>query len=272
MPYATSEGVRIHYEVEGAGPPLMLHHGIASNIKRWHDCGYVEALRDQYRLIIVDAVGHGESDRTLDPAAFERLHRVRQMLAVLDAEGVERAHFFGYSMGGRVGYALSKYAPARFLSFVIGGASPFRSNARRAFAMRWAGRAFRPLGPLQRPLVRVALRPALRIVRPRASRGQMDTYCAMVLMGIGERGSYRDDIATMSTPTLLFGGGLEGTPILKGMQRAAGLLPSASFVLLPELDHHTAMCTSAVTLQHILPFLAQVSVDAGLLPAGDVGV
>lgn len=39
MPYATNEGVRIHYEVEGSGPPLVLHHGYSGRMERWYDGG-----------------------------------------------------------------------------------------------------------------------------------------------------------------------------------------------------------------------------------------
>ena len=45
MPYATHQDVRIHYQVEGAGPPLVLLHGFNSSLERWYESGYVESLR-----------------------------------------------------------------------------------------------------------------------------------------------------------------------------------------------------------------------------------
>lgn len=59
MPYADHQGTRIHYEVEGDGPPLVLQHGFTGNLKRWYSFGYVAALKSNYRLILVDARGHG---------------------------------------------------------------------------------------------------------------------------------------------------------------------------------------------------------------------
>ena len=49
MPYADNQGVRIHYQVEGDGPPLVLQHGFLQSIEDWHECGYVDALKGDYR-------------------------------------------------------------------------------------------------------------------------------------------------------------------------------------------------------------------------------
>ena len=45
MPYATSNGVRIYYEREGSGPPLVLHAGFGATLDLWRECGYLSALR-----------------------------------------------------------------------------------------------------------------------------------------------------------------------------------------------------------------------------------
>ena len=69
MLYAHNQGVRIHFTVEGEGPPLVLQHGFASSLQTWYITGYVEALQSDYQLILVDARGHGGSDKPHDPAA-----------------------------------------------------------------------------------------------------------------------------------------------------------------------------------------------------------
>jgi pimeloyl-ACP methyl ester carboxylesterase len=58
MPYANNDGTKIHYEVDGAGPPLVLQHGFTSCIEDWFKNGYVAALRPRYRLVLIDARGH----------------------------------------------------------------------------------------------------------------------------------------------------------------------------------------------------------------------
>ena len=55
MPFADNNGVRIHYQVEGEGPPLVLHHGLAGTLEDWRYFGYVEELKRDYQLILMDA-------------------------------------------------------------------------------------------------------------------------------------------------------------------------------------------------------------------------
>lgn len=50
MPYANNQGIRIHYRVEGEGPPMILQHGFSSTLETWYDYGYVDALQQNYRL------------------------------------------------------------------------------------------------------------------------------------------------------------------------------------------------------------------------------
>jgi pimeloyl-ACP methyl ester carboxylesterase len=50
------------------------------------------------------------------------------VLAVLDSLHIKKAHFFGYSFGGRVGFGMARYAPERVSSLVIGGAHPYEDS------------------------------------------------------------------------------------------------------------------------------------------------
>jgi hypothetical protein len=47
--------MQIHYRIEGAGSPLVLQHGFTESIEDWFECGYVDALKSDYRLILIDA-------------------------------------------------------------------------------------------------------------------------------------------------------------------------------------------------------------------------
>jgi pimeloyl-ACP methyl ester carboxylesterase len=128
MAFATSsDGVRIAYDVVGNGPPLLLHHGFAVSARVWHEPDYVTPLQDRYRLILMDARGHGESDNPHDPADYVMPRRVADVTAVLDALGIDQVHFLGYSMGARVGFAVGTLAPDRIASFILGGSDPFLS-------------------------------------------------------------------------------------------------------------------------------------------------
>ena len=70
MPSANNQGIRIYYEVEGSGPALVLAHGLGGSHEDWLDMGWVEALGDRFQLIMVDARGHGRSDKLYDPEAY----------------------------------------------------------------------------------------------------------------------------------------------------------------------------------------------------------
>jgi pimeloyl-ACP methyl ester carboxylesterase len=70
MAFANNKGIRIHYEVEGDGPPLVIQHGYSDSIETWYELGYVDALKGTHRLILVDARGHGASDKPYDTAAY----------------------------------------------------------------------------------------------------------------------------------------------------------------------------------------------------------
>ena len=103
MPYVDSNGVRIHYHVQGCGPELVLQHGFTSSLQNWGAYGYVDALKGAYRLILIDARGHGDSDKPHNVDQYELSLRVGDVTSVLDDLGVGKAHYLGYSMGGRIG-------------------------------------------------------------------------------------------------------------------------------------------------------------------------
>jgi pimeloyl-ACP methyl ester carboxylesterase len=121
MPYANNQGVRIHYQIEGNGPALALQHGFTDSLENWYDLVYVNALKQDYRLILVDARGHGASDKSQDPHVHAWQFYVADLIAVLEHLHIPTAHFFGYSMGGSIGFAIAQFAPHRFASSIIGG-------------------------------------------------------------------------------------------------------------------------------------------------------
>jgi pimeloyl-ACP methyl ester carboxylesterase len=125
MPFITRGGVRIHYEVQGEGLPLLLHAGGAGDLESWRLAGYVDALQSEHRLILMDHRGHGRSDKPRDP----RAHRIEEyrddVRAVLDAAQCDRAIFVGYSDGSKVGAALAEGDPGRVSALIdIDGLEP----------------------------------------------------------------------------------------------------------------------------------------------------
>lgn len=126
MSRTNNDGVQIHYEVEGDGPPLVLCHGSFGSLEDWRDFGYVDALRDRHKLVLIDSRGHGKSDKPTDQLSYGLELRASDVVAVLDALGIGVCDYMGYSMGGWIGFGLARYAPHRFRSLILGGAHPFK--------------------------------------------------------------------------------------------------------------------------------------------------
>jgi len=133
MPYANNRGIKIHYEVEGDGPPLVLHHGFTSSLEIWKLLGYTDLLKKYFKLIMLDSRGHGKSDKPLDVDAYSMFNRVNDIVTILDELEIKKTHFIGYSMGGWIGFGMAQYAIERVNSFIIGAAHPYADHRWESF-------------------------------------------------------------------------------------------------------------------------------------------
>jgi pimeloyl-ACP methyl ester carboxylesterase len=123
--YAVNRGQRIAYDVAGGGDgAVVLLHGLGQRRTDWAVCGYVDGLGDQFQVISIDSLGHGESDSPDDCSLYSRSQRAGDVVAVLDAVGAEKAHVVGYSMGGWLASAVLVHAPERLRSVCFGGWDP----------------------------------------------------------------------------------------------------------------------------------------------------
>lgn len=120
--FASFDGVGIAYATAGSGPDVLLLHGFAADHHvNWVAPGVVDALvAAGRRVIVLDARGHGQSDKPHDPAAYENDAMARDARALLDHLEVERADIVGYSMGSLVSTRLVPDEP-RARSCVLGG-------------------------------------------------------------------------------------------------------------------------------------------------------
>lgn len=256
VPYATHDGIRIWYEVAGSGPLLVLHIGFAGWLENWADAGYVAALRDTYRLVLLDPRGQGRSDAPHDPEAYAPSQRVGDLLAVLDAEGIGRSHFWGYSMGGHVGYAVGQLAPDRVMSLILGGASPFGGYPRPTDGDEM-------LDGLRKGMVGLAAQWEAEFPdcwmspgeRERTLASDAEALVAARRARLMEIDLTVDTVAAIRIPALLYAGTLDEPELVT---RAADLMPNASFVALEDLDHAQAFEHSNKVLPHVQRFLARM--------------
>ncbi|MFX0030415.1 MAG: alpha/beta fold hydrolase [Candidatus Hermodarchaeota archaeon] len=121
MPEFTNDGVKIYYEIEGKGPPVLLIHGFSSSMEyNWKQQGWLDALKDNFKVILIDCRGHGKSDKPHDKAFYgQRMQD--DVVKLLEHLSIEKANLFGYSMGALITYSLLLRKPEIFISAILGG-------------------------------------------------------------------------------------------------------------------------------------------------------
>ena len=122
--YARSGGLRIAYELRGTmhwrRPWLVLIQGMGFDRLGWKPV--LGKLRRHFRLVLVDNRGFGRSDRPTD--SFAVADMADDIIAVLDAAGVCRAHVIGASLGGMVAQELAITHPERVDGLVLACTAP----------------------------------------------------------------------------------------------------------------------------------------------------
>jgi 3-oxoadipate enol-lactonase len=113
--HALNGDVRIAYDVQGDGAPVLLIHGLGYG--RWGWQPLTDDLARRYRVITLDNRGYGSSDKPAGP--YTAAQMAGDAVAVLEAAGVDRAHVVGTSLGGAVAQELALRHPARVEKLVL---------------------------------------------------------------------------------------------------------------------------------------------------------
>ena len=248
MPYVDNGGVRIHYRAEGQGPALVLQHGFTESVVDWYEAGYVERLRPDYRLVLIDARGHGASDKPHDPDAYFLNRRVSDIVAVLDALDIAKPLFWGYSMGGWIGFGIAKYAEERFRALVIGGQHPYARSmeALRQMVQRGieqgSGAFVAGMEEMFGPESAARKRRLLSV--------DLEALLAAVAQ---DRPGLEEILPTMQLPWCLFAG--KRDPIYPEVEACSRHIPQVTFFSLPGLNHCEAFARSELVLPRVTAFL-----------------
>lgn len=142
----------------GAGPPVVLVHGLPSNIGDWAEVP-ARLAELGHRVVVYDRAGYGHSSRddAKRPGTYTYASNARDLLALLDALGIGRATLAGWSYGGAIVQEFAAQHPERvaqvaFLGSVGPAAPPDEDALSRILAsgageeiLRWAG-AVSPIG------------------------------------------------------------------------------------------------------------------------------
>src|ERR671939_828149 len=114
-------------EQSGAGPPLLLIHGLMVSGAMYQPV--LPALAAHYRVIVPDLRGHGRSGALPGPYSVEQL--ARDLAQLLDDLRVDSAHILGYSQGGAVAQQFAHDYPARVRGLVLGCTYAYNMLSRR---------------------------------------------------------------------------------------------------------------------------------------------
>lgn len=120
---ARSRGYAISYEDAGQGSPVVLLPGFMQSAADYRQAGYVDRLAATRRVLIVDPLGHGQSDKPHEAEAYRAPDLAADVIAVMDAAGLERAALWGYSRGAWLACMTAIEFPHRLTALILGGAA-----------------------------------------------------------------------------------------------------------------------------------------------------
>jgi pimeloyl-ACP methyl ester carboxylesterase len=124
---ADVNGISLHYEASGAGPPLLLLHGFGSCAAEWQTIA--AALAKSHRVIAIDMRGHGQS--TNPSAKFTHRQSAEDVRALMDSLSIPKAQVMGFSSGGMTLLQLAiKYPDRVSKAIVISATTHFPDQAR----------------------------------------------------------------------------------------------------------------------------------------------
>ncbi len=263
MPFASNKGVHIYYEVEGKGLPLVLLHGFTGGLEDWRMYGYTQELSKDYRLILIDARGHGQSDKPHNVQAYQPEPFCRDVTTVMDDLKIEKAFYMGYSMGGRVGFSsIARYSLERFYCLVLGGKSPYGYGTqakKEVVRARLASLEKAAKEGSESYISYLEARDGKPLSKERKSYLKASDLRAFIAVqeAFIDWPDADDLMPKMRLPCLLYSGELdEDCAVIK---KSASMMPNAQFFSLPSLNHMLCHQHSELVLLHVKKFLTVVS-------------
>ncbi len=242
-----SDGVQIAYLDEGAGEPILLIHGFASNAAtNWVDPQWVRTLtQDRRRVIALDNRGHGQSDKLYDPARYGAPEMADDAIRLLDHLKIDRVDVLGYSMGARIAAFLAIAHPDRVRSVVFGGL-----GIHMVRGMVGAG----PLAAaLEAPKLEDVTNDTARSFRIFAEQTNSDLKALAACMRGPRDKVPPEKLGTLTVPVLVAVGSKD---VIGGSGAAlAELIPNAQFLDIAGSDHMRAVGDNKFK-QGVLAFLA----------------
>jgi pimeloyl-ACP methyl ester carboxylesterase len=217
---------------EEDAPTVLAVHGFASSCRdNWVSTGWVRDLtRAGFRVLGVDQLGHGASDKPYDPAEYTMDALVGDLVTVLDTYLLDTVLYAGYSLGARVGWQVAVQVPHHVERAVLGGIPDGRPLARLQIEQ---ARAYAEHGtPVEDAVTRNYVTLAERVAG--------NDLRALIALAEGMRlGDADPDPSNPPAQRILFATGSDDA-IIERSRALAAATPNGTFVELPDRHHFNA--------------------------------
>jgi len=247
VPLLDRDGVKIHYEDHGHGPPILLSHGYGATCRMWN--AQISALVARYRVIVWDMRGHGETDDPEDPAAYSAALTVEDMAALLRRCAIGRAVIGGLSLG-YMSLAFHLAHPDMVSALMLFDTGPgFRNAGTRR---TWNERAQQRARDLEaRGVAALGASDEIRASKHRSARGLAGAARGMLAQADDHIIAGLDKIAV---PTLVLVGA-DDTHFLAAADYMARKIPGATRVTIPDAGHASNLHQPAAFNRAVQDFL-----------------
>ena len=237
------DGASVWYATFGAGTPVILLHGGLGHGGNWgHQVPALVAAG--YRAILIDSRGHGRSTRDARPDTYERM--ASDVRAVMDALGMERAAFVGWSDGACIALTLAMQAPERVAGVFFFGCNMDPSGAK----------PFQPTPTIDRCFSRHRQDYAALSATP----DDFDAFVAAVTeMMQTQPNATADELAAIRVPVTIAQSAHDEFIKPEHAQYLAQTIPGARFVMLPGVSHFAPLQRPALFNEAVLAFLGALS-------------
>lgn len=248
-------GATVDYDdTGGPGPVVVLSHGLLMN--RTMFAPQVEALRDAYRVVTWDERGHGEAEHEGEWTFWDS---ARDLLALLDHLGVERAVLGGMSQGGFLSLRAALLAPERVRALVLldsqaGPEDPEVVPLYAGMAQAWAAGG---ADPATLDFVAATILGPADHAPWKAVWEQMPAHrAAQVLHPLLEREDLTDRLGEITCPALVVHGSADAAiPVSKAQAMADGLVGAGPVVVVEGGGHAANLSHPEPVNQAVRAFL-----------------
>jgi pimeloyl-ACP methyl ester carboxylesterase len=251
MPKLDRAGVKIHYEVHGKGPTILLSHGYSSTSRMWD--GQVAALKDRYQVVVWDFRGHGESDYPKEGSLYSEDLTVGDMLALLDLVGAKKAIVAGLSLGGYMSLAFHISHPERVAALMLFDTGPgFKKDEARA---KWNETAHKRAADFDaRGLAALNSSDEVKLVRHRDASGLAGAARGMLAQ---KNDRVIQSLECIAVPTLVLVGAND-TNFLAATDYMAAKIKGATKAVIPDAGHAANLHQPVRFNQAVEAFLAKL--------------